>query len=97
MRTNTLLKNWKFYENVIFENDIPHGGGNAKAVTVPHVWNKEDASQESCRLYTTQLTWSGTSEDRAFLSFDAVGGVARVWVNNIICRRTSRRLRLFPP
>lgn len=81
MRTITLLKNWKFYEHVTFEGDIPRCGRGAREVTVPHVWNKEDAAQEGCRLYTTQLTWAGTPEARAFLSFDAVGGAARVWVN----------------
>lgn len=81
MRTNTLLKDWKFYEHFIFENGIPRFDSNAKAVIVPHVWNKDDASQEGCRLYTTHLTWSGTPEAKAFLSFDAVGGAARVWVN----------------
>lgn len=83
MRTNTLLKNWNFFERVTFENGIPRCGSDAKPVTVPHVWNKEDASQEGCRLYTSQFAWSGAPGAKAFLSFDAVGGAARVWVNDI--------------
>lgn len=58
------------------------GVGQWHAVSVPHVWNKDDAGQEGARLYKRELLLKQPCAERQyFLVFHAVAGVCKAWLN----------------
>ena len=82
MRTITNLNGeWLFFEGAagVTAPAIPQ---DAETVTVPHVWNKDCPKERGCRYYARTLAYEKSPEAPcAFLEFDAVALVARVWVN----------------
>lgn len=80
MRQITILDQWFYYEQPELEGGMPCAA-DGQPVRLPHVWNKEDASREGARLYTTSFHWSASAEKKMFLEFGAVAGAAKVWVN----------------
>lgn len=52
-----------------------------RAVSLPHVWNKDAPAESECCLYRLEFSAEPSAERRAFLAFDAVCGVARVFLN----------------
>lgn len=52
-------------------------------VALPHVWNREDPGASGCCLYRLQFAAALAAGRRAYLAFDAVCGVARVFLNGV--------------
>lgn len=52
-------------------------------VALPHIWNREDPAAFGCCLYRTTFRAAPDLEQRAYLAFDAVCGVARVFLNGV--------------
>ena len=82
MRTTYKLEqNWLFGECTLNGEDLPTVSRWEK-VSVPHVWNIDNPSQEAPRAYKYELNLETPDVDHQyFISFNAVAGVCRAWLN----------------
>lgn len=55
---------------------------NMQPVDLPHIWNREQPAASGCCLYQKEFAWDG-GHKHLFLAFDAVCGVARVFLNGV--------------
>lgn len=77
-----LMKEWSFTrlsKSILIPEEANEH--NTEMVSLPHVWNKEKPEELGCCLYTKHFTVNKNSEKNYFIAFDAVGGVARVFLN----------------
>mgnify|MGYP002554309022 len=77
-----LMKEWSFTrlsKSILIPEEANEY--NTEMVSLPHVWNKEKPEELGCCLYTKHFTVNKNSEKNYFIAFDAVGGVARVFLN----------------
>lgn len=73
---------WQYGECVLSGEDKAKVA-SWQEVTVPHVWNLENASQMAPRMYQCVLPkLSIDTKQSVYLEFGAVGGVCRVWLND---------------
>lgn len=84
MRTIEEIKDgWQFSPAVEFLDSMPHGL-SWEPVRMPHVWNLEDPLAEGPRLYRCAISLAADGEERLrFLSFGAVAGACRAWLNGV--------------
>lgn len=83
MRKEVLLQDgWQFarLEQPV-ENPVEWRALAVTEVSVPHVWNLENPGEEGCCQYQTVFTVQPLAGRKYFLAFEAVGGVARVFLN----------------
>ncbi|PWM58676.1 MAG: beta-galactosidase [Subdoligranulum variabile] len=84
MRSITpLTENWQFarLENAVLVPPLQLA--SMETVSLPHVWNREEPGAFGCCLYRTQFAATLAAGQRAYLAFDAVCGVARVFLNGV--------------
>lgn len=77
-----LMKEWSFTrlsKSILIPEEANEY--NTEMVSLPHVWNKEKPEELGCCLYTKHFTVNKNSEKNYFIAFDALGGVARVFLN----------------
>lgn len=83
-KTRMISENWKFaWLAAPVQTPPVLDGAVFEKVMVPHVSNLEDPAKEGCALYHRTLTAQKQAGKRYFLAFDAVGGVARVFLNGL--------------
>ena len=72
---------WQFGPCVL-QGPNPPAVNNWQPVFLPHVWNIDDPAQEGPRAYWRNLNLETPGENNQYyLSFGAVAGVCRVWLN----------------
>ena len=54
---------------------------NGTPVDLPHIWNVEEPNAAGPRYYTRILTVEDPGEGEYFISFEAVTGFSRIWLN----------------
>lgn len=75
---------WQFARLDAPARTPPAAGSLAmEPVTLPHVWNRDDPAAAGCCLYRTAFSAAAAAGQRAYLAFDAVCGVARVFLNGV--------------
>ena len=83
MRIETpLLDNWKFCW-LDAPVQTPPETAMFTDVSLPHVSNLNEPARESCALYQRNIQIAKAEKKRYFLRFEAVGGVARVFLNGL--------------
>ena len=83
MRIETpLLDNWKFCW-LDAPVQTPPETAMFTDVSLPHVSNLNEPARESCALYQRSIQIAKAEKKRYFLRFEAVGGVARVFLNGL--------------
>lgn len=84
MRTYTSLNtlDWRFarLNDPVSAMSVP-GSEAWQRVQLPHVWNKADAAETGCCVYTTCFDAQPGAGRRYFLEFGAVAGVCRAALN----------------
>lgn len=85
MREQTSLMNhWQFARLTQPEAEPPELNADAWThVNLPHVWNKDTPAETGCCLYQTVFEVTPKRGREYFLAFDAVGGVARIFLNGV--------------
>ncbi len=81
MRETACLQNgWQFARlaSSTLEPIRPESWEN---VSLPHVWNRENPKESGCALYETKLILNQDRNQKRFLAFDGVCGVARIFWN----------------
>lgn len=87
MRTITSLNrlDWRFARLDNPSAPLPGPSDPAwQPVQLPHVWNKDDASQAGCCVYTASFEMELQPDRQHFLEFQAVAGVCRVVLNGVL-------------
>lgn len=89
-KTITLMKNWQFVRLDRPVQAPPKLDDSMFAcVSLPHVWNKEAPADSGCCLYQRRFPMEGPGERCCFLVFEAVAGVARVFLNGVFLVSTG--------
>lgn len=84
MRTITpLTAGWQFARLEQTALTPPVTPPAMEPVCLPHVWNREDPGASGCCLYRLQFAADPAAGRCAYLAFDAVCGVARVFLNGV--------------
>lgn len=84
MRTVTPLNaGWQFARLETASLTPPARCPALQDVVLPHVWNRDDPGASGCCLYRVRFAAALAAGQRAYLAFDAVCGVARVFVNGV--------------
>lgn len=81
-KTISLMKNWQFVRLDRPVQTPPKLDDNMlSTVSLPHVWNKDTPADAGCCLYQCRFPMERPEEHCYFLVFEAVAGVARVFLN----------------
>lgn len=78
------MKDWQF-ARLLQPETVPPNLEPEKwnHVDLPHVWNKDMPAETGCCLYQMVFEMMPESGRCYFLAFDAVGGVARIFLNGV--------------
>lgn len=80
----SLTNNWEFtWLEKPVQNPAEGTALGWERVSVPHVSNLQEPAREACALYQCRIHVQKQGGKRYFLGFDAVGGVARIFLNGI--------------
>lgn len=83
-KTISLMKNWQFVRLDGPVQTPPKFDDSVFAtVPLPHVWNRDTPADTGCCLYQCRFPAEGPGERCWFLVFEAVAGVARVFLNGV--------------
>lgn len=80
-----MMENWQFAKLAAVCDAPPQMlDAELRPISLPHVWNKDQPEAAGCCLYQTK--WEEPelpAKKHWFVAFDAVGGVARVFLNGV--------------
>lgn len=77
-KITSIMNEWKFSKLSSMEETLSR---SYEIVQLPHVWNMDLPKEEGRVLYEKNLSVSKHAEAEYLLSFDAVGGIAEVYLN----------------